>query len=222
MILITNPELSSFCFIFVANSGLIWMFTLLCFFGTIITTWVMKRTGALVCERDERVESKSTDRIHSETEKPLRGDAVQVISFTLKSPKAFTKWMQRMPERSLLLLLKWLRFDFWFMFFLFPFLSLLTALLTRFTCLSQQTPWTDISAFLIALPLITGLTDVLENLFAISLIKRKENLHTPNRIENVNALYVRLMQLFSILKWFGVLASIIALAMIISNAMKFC
>lgn len=205
MIQIIGSSSGLYCAILYKGSALIAMLAIFFLLGAIITRWILERMGMMIREKDEP-ETVYAKYIYDLESRPLEGKKVRLRLFSFKDSKHLTNWMNRMPERSILLLVRWLKFNYWFIFFFYPFLVFLVALLTHYTCFKavySESTWT---ASLIFIPVFAGLMDVFENLLATWSIEGRAMLNNN---------YVNLMRVFSFLKWIGLLVTMFIIARII-------
>lgn len=154
--------------------------------GTLITGSIMKVLAGLIRRKDERGMEKSDPL--------LTGQKVNAIALTYKIKKdSFDNTLTSMHPKSVVLLKNWLRFDYVFMFFLYPFLFLLCLGISQYAIAGTDS-YQDVLDIAKWLAIITWVLDMLENYFALRSIKKSTDSN------------VLLMRLFSASKWTTALA----------------
>jgi hypothetical protein len=154
--------------------------------GTLISGSILRMLASLIRQKDERGMQKA----HPE----LTGEKINAIALTWKiKTQAFEDTLNSMHPKSIVLLKNWLRFDYVFMLFLYPFLFLLCLGVSKYSTVDKN--WyhglLDTAKWL---AIAIGILDMLENYFALRSIKK------------TTAGNVVFMSLFSTSKWTAAIA----------------
>jgi hypothetical protein len=176
-------DCNTFMFLINLENGCTWLLLFLFFFlfGTIITGRVMQGIASSIVRKSE-IDINYCNSV--KTRMPL-------IGFTMKydSEKLKDKFLGVMPTGSIALLRQWLRFDFLFMAFLYPFMLFVAWWLFRCSLICSLYSSCSSMHFCEFIPLIIWLFDILENFFALC------------SIENTSKINVAFMRIFSTSKW---------------------
>ena len=200
---------------------LLWL-GLLLLAGAIILGRMLNGMGNLVYD------SRSVDK---ETGKPIRSGAaldqlqpVGLIRFTLLRATQFRGQVSRLAPRSVLLLNKWLSFDYGFMRLAYPALALIGWWLIEHPDIYSLRHWHSYWRWVvIVVPMLAWIADVIENQSSLRAIRETSaGLASNDPPVRAAALdrgdrWVGTMRVASILKWILVtlaIAMIIALAIV--------